>query len=299
MNRILGYAAPAILLTGVLATAGCAAGTSTRAVANVSVARPARPCLPGVNAAEYWMMDPGQFSDLKTSHPAAVRYGIKPANAFVLSDKSKVYPAQQSVAYFKSYAAFTTAITRHTIARGTRWVAYDNEVWTPTPVKEQKKPLYYEKLFADLAHRHGYKVILTPAQNLVGTWKKGTVVWPKYLSEGFARVSGQLADIYEIQAQSYEQQQYRGGANYLRFIKAAAAQAHAANPRVKVFAGLSTQRVTTTAQMDQDFLATRGPVSGYWLNIPKPAPAGLALAAQFLRELPAPASATGRSCPLG
>ena len=51
----------------------------------------------------------------------------------------------------------------------------------------------------------------------------------------------------------------------------AAAQARAANPRVAILAGLSTNppgAEVTTGQLAAAIRVTRGTVDGYWLNIP-------------------------------
>ncbi|HEX9527099.1 MAG TPA: hypothetical protein VF951_06355, partial [Streptosporangiaceae bacterium] len=71
----------------------------------------------------------------------------------------------------------------------------------------------------------------------------------------------------------------------------------AANPGIVIYAGLSTQRVSSPAQLLQDYQATRGLVDGYWLNIPRHnQPGPVALANQFFRNLPASASASGAAC---
>jgi len=84
---------------------------------------------------------------------------------------------------------------------------------------------------------------------------------------------------------------------YAGFVAAAAAQARAANPGVVIYAGLSTQRVSSAAQLLQDYEATRTVVDGYWLNIPRHDQlAPLALADQFLRTIPASAAASAAAC---
>jgi restriction endonuclease Mrr len=179
---------------------------------------------------------------------------------------------------------------------------YDNEQWSLTPADEQADPVRYERLFARLAHRQGYKVILAPAQDLVpgfdkNSFRGGQAVWRSYLSMGLATASARAADIYEIQAQPYEMTVYRSRHAYASFVAAAAAQARAANPGVVIYAGLSTQRVSSAAQLLQDYEATRNLVDGYWLNIPRhDQPGPSVLADQFLRTIPASASASAATC---
>jgi restriction endonuclease Mrr len=171
-----------------------------------------------------------------------------------------------------------------------------------TPADEQADPVRYEQLFARLAHRQGYKVILAPAQDLVpgfdkNSFRSGKAVWPSYLSMGLATASARAADIYEIQAQPYEMTVYRPRHAYASFVAAAAAQARAANPSVVIYAGLSTQRVSNAAQLLQDYEATRNLVDGYWLNIPRhDQPGPPVLADQFLRTIPSSASASAATC---
>ena len=69
------------------------------------------------------------------------------------------------------------------------------------------------------------------------------------------------------QAQSLE----RSTSTYAAFVRDAAAQARAANPRVTILAGLSTNppgAEVTSQQLTDAIHATRGTVEGYWLNIP-------------------------------
>ena len=76
-----------------------------------------------------------------------------------------------------------------------------------------------------------------------------------------------MTDVLEIQGQSLE----RSTSTYAEFVREAAAQARAANPRVAILAGLSTNppgAPVTSQQLTAAIHATRGIVDGYWLNIP-------------------------------
>ena len=247
------------------------------------------------------MMNSDELSALEAADAGAASYGLRSANLFVLEPPGTHSPVGQTVGYFKSYAVFRRAIARHGIATGTHWVAYDNEAWADTPEREQRDPVRYETLFADLAHSHGYKVILMPAQNLVPGFSRGSDAWQQYLSLGLASASGRLADIYEIQAQPYELAAFRQAGDFQKFVQQAAAQARAANPNVVVFAGLSTARVSTPGDLAQDFAATRGLVAGYWLNIPSPnkSSGDPAMAGAFLRTIPAAADSAAKTCARG
>jgi len=259
-------------------------------------------CHAGVSGAENWIMGSGELSAAQAAGASSVRYAVGSAHLFVLLLRGQTSRAGQEVADFRSYAELKKMIRQGTIAPGIRWVMYDNEQWSLTPADEQADPVHYEQLFARLAHRQRYKVILAPAQDLVpgfdkNSFRAGQAVWPSYLSMGLAAASARAADIYEIQAQPYEMSVYRSQHAYADFVAAAAAQARAANPGIVIYAGLSTQRVSSAAQLLQDYEATRNLVDGYWLNIPRhdqPGPPGLA--DQFLRTIPASASASAATC---
>jgi hypothetical protein len=247
-------------------------------------------------------MGSDELSAARFASPSSVRYAVSPAHLMVLLLRGQTSSSGLEVADFRSYAEFKKMVRKDAIPAGIRWVMYDNERWSLTPADEQADPVRYERLFAELAHRHGYKVILAPAQDLVpgydrSAFRSGRSIWQSYLSMGLAAASARYGDIYEIQAQPYEMSVFRPQHAYARFVAAAVAQARAANPGIVIYAGLSTQRVASAGQLLDDFMATRDLVDGYWLNIPqhdKPGPP--ALADQFFRDLPASASADAAAC---
>lgn len=239
---------------------------------------------------------------MKSVAPGEVRYALKPANLFVAGAADSPSGVGQTVADFKSYAALRTAIDEHQIPPGVHWLMYDNERWPATPSNEQHNPGYYEARFASLAHRHGYRVILAPAQDLAlgfGTSRlpKGKPAWRRYLSMRLPALSARAGDIFDIQAQAYELPRFRRQNLFLRVIKNSVAQAKAANPGITIFAGLSTNRAVSTPDMRHDFLISRGFVAGFWLNIPYfHRPRQRQIARQFLGRVPPVAAASGRTC---
>ena len=298
MRRVPATAVSAVLVATLATACSGPGGQPAPAPASAS----AGSCHAGVSGAENWIMGSGELSAAQAVGASSVRYAVGSAHLFVLLLRGQTSRAGQEVADFRSYAELKKMIRQGTIPPGIRWVMYDNEQWSLTPADEQADPVHYEQLFARLAHRQGYKVILAPAQDLVpgfdkNSFRAGQAVWPSYLSRGLAAASARAADIYEIQAQPYEMSVYRSQHAYADFVAAAAAQARAANPGVVIYAGLSTQRVSSAAQLLQDYEATRNLVDGYWLNIPRhdqPGPPGLA--DQFLRTIPASASASAATC---
>ena len=247
-------------------------------------------------------MGGSEISSLQAAAPTAIRHSINTTDLFVPGGARDSSRVGQTVADFQSYVGLEQAIAHRTIPPTTHWVMYDNESWPQTPGNEQRDPQRYETLFASLAHQHGLKVILAPAQDLVPgfsrtAFRSGHADWRRYLDLHFATFSARVADIYEIQSQAYEFSPYRQSGTYLRFVRAAVAQAKAANPRVQVFAGLSTSHVATAAQLTQDFHAVAGLVNGFWLNIPHHLKADApAMAGQFLDSLPTSVAAKARAC---
>src|SRR5262245_7336828 len=186
-------------------------------------------CQPGVNAAEFWMINQNAFHMLEAAAPAQVRYAFKDENLFVLGRPGHIARVGQAVAVFQSYAALRRAIAAHRIAPTTHWVMYDNERWPATTRNEQQHPWHYEALFAALAHRHGYRVILAPGQDLVFGFGRSrpplTPTWRRYLSLHLPAAAARVADIYEIQAQAYELPTFRSSGLFRRLVRAAVAQA--------------------------------------------------------------------------
>jgi hypothetical protein len=155
-------------------------------------------------------------------------------------------PGQQSLAgitakpvmTFASATALEDAVTGGRLPAGTYGVLYDPEVWSFTPVAEQRDPVQAAARAAAVAHGHGLRLIVTPALNLTTVLAPGTQRprWRAFLDLNLvARLAG-VADIIELQAQSLE----RDTAAYTAFVRAATSQASTANPQISVLAGLST-----------------------------------------------------------
>jgi hypothetical protein len=174
---------------------------------------------------------------------------------------------------FASATALEDAVTGGRLPAGTYGVLYDPEVWSFTPVAEQRDPVQAATRAAAVAHAHGLRLIVTPALNLTTVLAPGTQQprWRAFLDLNLiARLAG-VADIIELQAQSLE----RDTVAYTAFIRAATSQASTANPRIIVLAGLSTNppgAPVDSQQLTAAVQATQSMVDGYWLNIPGPGP---------------------------
>jgi hypothetical protein len=224
-----------------------------------------------------WMISISATRHLDRVDPTGALSGTffeNPGN-FVMNGKngSQGFPAGWKcapTATYPSYAALQEALAKGELPADVKAIIYDNESWKFTPVEEQHDLDKFEKLVADAVHKDQRTFIATPAADLVpvlspSVQKGGR--YDEYLRLGIARSAARYADVYEIQAQGSEDNL----ALYTRFVKSAAAQAREANPKVLIFAGLSTNpsgKKVTAQQLFDAVQATRGVVDGYWLNIP-------------------------------
>jgi hypothetical protein len=188
--------------------------------------------------------------------------------------------ATSAVLAYSSYAQFAADVAAGAISYPYRWVMYDPENWSQTPVGEQQDPAKYLRLFGQLAHLHGYKVIETPARDLGGV--TGALcpllltgdnldLW--YLRCGIAAAAARYSDIYVLQAQV----DTTNLTAYAALFTAAKAQALAANPKIIVDTELSTN-YGTPAQMAAAAQSVNA--GGYYLSLTTPT---LSQANQFLQ----------------
>ncbi len=166
-----------------------------------------------------------------------------------------------------SVSELAQTLSGRRLPTGTRAVLYDPEAWPFTPVAEQRDPAKAAQQALRLAHAHGLRLFVAPALNLTTLRPGSGPRWQQFLRLGLAGAMAKAADVIELQAQSLE----RDTGSYAAFVHEAARQARAANPRVTILAGLSTNppgAEVTSQQLTAAIRATSGVVSGYWLNIP-------------------------------
>jgi hypothetical protein len=216
-----------------------------------------------------WMVTKSALSQLVTD--PTVRSRLEASQVYEL-----LQPGQEPVATagavpvvtFAAVGDLQQAVTGNQLPAGTRAVLYDPEAWSFTPAAEQQNPAQAAQQAAGLAHAHGLKLIVAPALNLTTVQSGSTGPrWKQFLNLGLAGAMAKVADVIELQAQSLEQQT----GTYADFVRAAAAQARAANPKVTVLAGLSTNppgAPVSSQQLTAAISATSAMVDGYWLNIP-------------------------------
>ncbi len=202
------------------------------------------------------------------------------ATAKVLA-RSKVYellrPGQQpltgvraeSIVTFSSASALEADLHARVLPAGSWGVLYDPEAWRFTPQAEQQDPLKAIAGAAAAVHAAHLRFAVAPALDLFKVLKPSDPAprWRQFLATRFAAHVAAEADLLEIQAQSLE----RDTGTYRTFVLRAVQQAHSANARITLLAGLSTNPPGSSVgaeQLQAAIAATERSINGYWLNIP-------------------------------
>ena len=220
-----------------------------------------------------WMIASSAIQKFETAGGSPALFYANPGN-FIMSGMkgAEGFPPDYHgvpVASFRSYADLKKALDGGKLPKEVKAILYDNESWEFTPPEEQHNIEKFEKLAAEAVHSHGLIFIATPAADLTRVLSPHLTGsrYDEFLRLGIAGAAAKYADVYEIQAQGS-----LGNLElYTRFVKGAAAQARSANPKVTIFAGLSTNpsgKHVTPKDLYDAVMATRGDVAGYWLNIP-------------------------------
>lgn len=294
-----------MLGAGAAAAALAAGGLSAPAHADVVVTT-GSPCslqttATGSDTATPFIMNYSEYSDttdypgIESAIPASMAYLLVGPSLF---STDTIISGTTPVAYYKSYQEFYNAVygldSEPAIPSGYKWVAYDPENWAATPGSPTTGPVSgvfgggsgekgdataAEAGFIQLAHEFGYKVIVTPSQDLTTLPVGSTVIsdilndswaqesnpitpgtgdpaapWPNETGQTIPQSAG-LADIYEIQNQAYEGSTYEfsdfpgSTENYFQYYSDNAAQqaqavAAAAGGSLDVFNGVSDDRIT-------------------------------------------------------
>src|SRR3984885_4479806 len=151
---------------------------------------------------------------------------------------------------YTSYARFSSDVRSGAVRYRYKWVLYDPENWSATPLSERRNPVRYMTLFGQLAHAHGLKVIQAPSLDLATVTAS---VLPRHAGasadQWFVRadIAGKAAaagDIFQLQDESNT----TAGGQYAYMFNTTERQARAANPDVQVFSEVSTDDATA-AQM--------------------------------------------------
>ncbi len=149
-------------------------------------------------------------------------------------------------------------------AGGYKAMGADVEKWSFTPLWQQHHPGRAITAICRIAHRRREQCIAAPALDLFGGKPSRYLAW-------HVTYAARHADVWEVQAQSLELHP----AAYKGFVLAVRRQAKAANPQVRIVAGLTTSRRVgnlTGPALWRAFASVRYNVAGYWANIPQPGP---------------------------
>lgn len=265
-RAILRLLAAAIVLA--LSAAGAAAVLGATGTAS---AQPSR----SVGSTLHWAMASSSLHNISAANSAQASRDFDSANTVIQSSSPLTVdpvPSGWSSARtdrWASYAQFAFDVHRGAVPSYVRVVHYDNEAWSETPLAEQLHPSYYEQKFCALAHSHGWLCYLGPAQDLCNVLAKpsGDNDAQCYLDLNLAGNAARYADMIDIQAQTLEPE----GANaYASFLRKAAAQARAADPKVLVLGNISPTPNGHTVSAQQMYACATAAlpyVSGFYTTV--------------------------------
>jgi hypothetical protein len=202
-----------------------------------------------------WFMTAGNIQSLSQSDSSTAAHFFNTSSAYGAGASLVQTPVQAGYATtpvlsYTSYAQFSSDIASGAIKYPYKWVMYDPEDWSQTPVDEQDNPVKYMEAFGKLAHAHGLKVVEAPAMDLCSV--SGTA-YPRLsgetCSQWYTRVNiaGAAAadgNIFILQDES----NIPNLSVYDSLYTSSAAQARAANSAISVYSEVSTAN-GTVAQM--------------------------------------------------
>ncbi|WP_152627290.1 hypothetical protein [Streptacidiphilus melanogenes] len=258
-------------------TTGCSAG---HARGHATVPRPPTASAPGAGVATggsgpFWIVSGQTLARLLATDRAAATRAFDSPRTYVLTGTgSWQIPSGWSstpTADFTSYRDLRAAFAENRVDPRIRAVLYDNEHWGMTPAAEQADPARYDRLAAQLTHRHHLVFLAAPSTDLASVLRPGSSggrgTFGALLDAGLFGQLAPSADVLDIQSQGAE----ADPAKFAAFVRAAAAQARSANPDIRVLAGISTNpsgQAVSAAAITRAAQAVRGDVDGFWLNDP-------------------------------
>jgi len=253
--------------------AGPASSASASSVPGTPSAESPGPVSTGPGERSTWMLARGALAQVLSDPPVAARLeGARVYEILLPGQPPLAAAGAEPVVTFSAVSALRQAVEGGQLPAGTRAVLYDPEVWPYTPVTEQRNPVRAAQEAAAVTRAHHLTLIVAPALDLVSAQpRSGGPMWRQYLHLDLVGQIAKVAGVVEVQAQSLE----RDPPVYRAFVRAAASQAHAANPHVTVLAGLSTNPpgpLVSSRQLAAAIRASSAAVSGYWLNVPGQGP---------------------------
>lgn len=237
-----------------------------------------------------WLVNGQTYTRFNASDPSLVPWFFSSSHDWVINTNGISVGSANKVVDYGSYAQFANDVQNNAVGAGASWVQYDDEAWAATPTAEQQDPATYLRDFANLAHQHGYKVIETPARDLMSVAgaqcnesTAGTNSLDRaYLACGIAGDT-RYADAMDIQAQSDQ----LNLSQYASFVSSAALQIHSANPSITIIAGLTTYRSYSASSVVNAWRATHTVVQGFWMNVEDSSSSALSNAVQALETIKA------------
>jgi hypothetical protein len=202
-----------------------------------------------------WFMTAGNIQSLSQTDSSTASHFFNTSSAYGAGASLVQTPVQAGYATtpvlgYSSYAKFSSDVKTGAIKYSYKWVMYDPEDWSQTPVGEQKNPVKYMELFGQLAHAHGLKVVEAPAMDLCSVTGtnyprlSGETCSQWYTRVNIAGAAATNGDIFVLQDESNT----TNLSQYVSLYTSAAAQASAANSAVAVYSEVSTAN-GTAAQM--------------------------------------------------
>lgn len=194
-----------------------------------------------------WVATGWNIHLLNKADPAMAAHFFDTPDSFGTGPRPEANPVLDGYAAtptlrYASYARFASDIADGAITGSHTAVLYDPEDWPQTPPEERRDPVTYMRLFARMAHAHGFYVIETPARDLgnvsraVCPKQRGETLDEWYLRCRIAGSAAACSDAIVIQSQVHTTNL---GA-YRRLVSRARHQALAANPAALVLAEVST-----------------------------------------------------------
>jgi hypothetical protein len=234
-----------------------------------------------------WAMTAGNIQQMSqqnasvTSHFFNVPASYGAGASLVRTPVQSGYKTTPVLSY-TSYAQFSSDIHNKSISYPYQWVMYDPEDWSQTPVAEQQDPTKYMKLFGQLAHANGLKVIMAPALDLGSVSgsllprKSGESINQWYVRVNIAGAAAAAGNIYILQDESNT----TNLAEYDSLYNSVRAQAQAAKLSTSVYSEVSTANGTASQMVAA--AESIGP-DGFYVATPGAAAVGV----QFFKLLQA------------
>jgi hypothetical protein len=244
--------------------------------------------VPASAATHNWIATGWNIHLLTQASPATAAHFFNLPSSYGVGASLTVSPVPAGfsttpVLQYTSYKQFASDVQSGAITYPYHWVLYDPEDWSQTPPNEQQDPGTYLRLFGQLAHAHGYRVIEAPARNLglvAGSAcpKLSTETLDQwYVRCNVAGMAAAYSDVYLLQDEA-------NTANlneYAWLNSQARAQALTANPVIIMDSEVSTN-FGTAAQMTAAAQSVNA--DGFYVGIPDGA---INQAIQFLQNMQA------------